>query len=121
MEVLSDEWFARLEGLLRTAPLAQSSSAVGIGQLVLGAPAGDVAYTIVLGGDAPARLERGTLDHAAVTLVEDYATARAIASGASVAEALGEGRIKVRGDANALSAAYELLAGLAPVLSAAAG
>jgi len=52
-----------------------------------------------------------------VTLVTDYETARSIAAGTSTpAAALGDGRLKVRGDTNALLEAQGALAALAPAL-----
>jgi hypothetical protein len=108
---LTSAWFAALEERLATAP-ARTGERIGIGQVITGGPDGDVSYTIVIGGDAPAHIERGTVAQATVTLIEDYDTAAAIATGEPVAGALGAGQIKVRGDANALVAAYDLLAAL---------
>jgi hypothetical protein len=57
-----------------------------------------------------------------VTLVEDFSTAKAIASeSASLPDLLGAGKIKLRGDARALVAAGDLLARLAPLVTAALG
>ena len=114
MEFLSEEYFAALEAHLAAAAPDEEETTVAIGQLVTGAPGGDVAWTVHLGGGAPARLERNSVAHADVTLVEDYETARAIVDGATIAEALRQGRIKVRGDANALALSYARLAAIAP-------
>jgi hypothetical protein len=111
MAFLTSAWFAALEERLSAAP-SGSGDRIGIGQVITGGPDGDVSYTIVVGGGEPARLERDTVAGAAVTLIEDYATAAAIAAGEPAAGALGDGQIKVRGDANALVAAYDLLAAL---------
>jgi hypothetical protein len=79
---------------------------------------GEVRYTVALGGGIPPEVAAGTLEGAQVVLVTDYSTARAIATGDQpLAGALVAGRVKVRGDANALIAAQELLAGLGSALA----
>lgn len=118
---LSDEWLAELaEALRRSAELA-AGPALRLGQIVTDAPtlenAAEVRYTIHLGGGAPAAVTPGSVDEADVVLVEDYETARAIATGTPPASLLAAGRIKVRGDAGALIAAQEQLAGLGEALS----
>ena len=91
LEFLSAEWFARFAAeLARVKPVA-------------GAPQGDVAYTVLV-DDERAELVLGSTDRAAVTLVEDWTTARAIAAGSPVSELLAAGRITLLGDANALLA-----------------
>ena len=115
MEFLSEEYFTALAARLSAAPLDEEADRVAIGQLVTDAPGGDVAWTVHLGGGEPARLERDSLAGADVTLVEDYATARALAGGEGVADALRAGKIKVRGDANTLVAHYARLAALVAV------
>lgn len=132
---LSDAWFDALEHVLEHAleknrgdteepggSTGQSDERLAIGQLVTGAPSGDVGYTIVVGGNMAPELHRGGLALASVTLVCDYRTARAIASGTErPGTALGEGRLKVRGDANVLLRARATLAAIAPALASLAG
>ena len=84
-------------------------------------PDGEVRYTMVLRHDGSALLARDTVETADVVLVEDWGTARAIASGESVSDLLTAGRIKVRGDSRALVAGGEVLARVAPLVGAALG
>jgi hypothetical protein len=117
---LTEEWLDELARALEAAePLAQGPR-FGLGQLVTGAPGGDVAYTLLVGGGEPGELRRG-LEAATVVLVEDYDTAAALVAGDPVADLLAAGRIKVRGDAAALVDAAELVAALGELLSLARG
>ncbi len=103
LEFLSAEWFARFAAeLARVKPVA-GAPPLALGQVVTGAPQGDVAYTVLV-DDERAELVLGSTDRAAVTLVEDWTTARAIAAGSPVSELLAAGRITLLGDANALLA-----------------
>ena len=73
----------------------------------------------MLGRDGSASLTRDSTDAADVTLVEDWPTAVAIGTGtALLADLLAAGKIKLRGDSNALVSAGELLARVAPILAA---
>lgn len=113
--LLSDAWFAELTTRLAAVRLEEASAPFALGQLVLGGPNGDVGYTIVCAsGDATVVRDLTAAD---VTLVEDYATASALASGTPVAELLLAGRIKVRGDLSLLLAADGVLAALASALA----
>jgi len=116
-EFLSDEWFDALAGELAVAGPFASPERLALGQLVLGAPGGDVSYTLVLGGSEPSEVVRGTA-RAAVVLVEDYSTAAAITTGQPASELLAEGRVKIRGDIGALLRTQDLLAAIAPTLAA---
>jgi hypothetical protein len=79
---------------------------------------GEVRYTLAIGGGVPPEVRAGSLAGAQVVLVTDYDTARAIVAGEqTLTAALVAGRIKVRGDANALIAAQELLAPLGSALA----
>ena len=89
---------------------------VVIGQLVTNTAFGDIEYGIAIGGGSAPSLIRELDGSAKVTLVEDYATARAIASGTPAGELLAEGRIKIRGDANVLISTYERLSALSSAL-----
>jgi hypothetical protein len=103
LEFLSAEWFARFAAeLARVEPVA-GAPPLALGQVLTGAPHGDVAYTVLV-DDERAELGLGSTDRAAVTLVEDWTTARAIAAGSPVSELLAAGRITLLGDANALLA-----------------
>jgi hypothetical protein len=121
-ELFSPGWFDRLEAVLRDIPAGdQPEDRVRIGQVVMDAPAGEVAYTVSLGGGAPAELDRAGTDRAAVTLVESYETACALASGSRPDELLAAGRVKVRGDVNALIRAQKGLAAIAEALAGTGG
>ena len=79
---------------------------------------GEVRYTVELSPDGSASVVRGSTEDADVTIVEDFDTARAIATNASsVPDMLNAGRIKLRGDTQALLAAADLLAAVVPLLS----
>ncbi len=135
-EFLSEGWFAAFAAALRSLPITHDAAqpppgGLRLGQIITAVPAdagasgvhnGEVRYTIVLGGDGSGSLVPGSTETADVTLVEDFSTAKAIASeSASLPDLLGAGKIKLRGDAQALVAAGELLARLGPLLSAALG
>ncbi|MDA8292404.1 MAG: hypothetical protein M0Z33_12115 [Actinomycetota bacterium] len=115
-EAFTEQWIEELRARLARLPPHDHPARLALGQLVTGAPGGDVSYTILVGGGEPAELRRG-LDDASVTLVETYETARALASGTPASTLLSEGRLKVRGDSGVLLAAQELLCALAPALS----
>lgn len=121
-DLFGDAWFETLAtALARLAPGASpgdSAPGLALGQIVRGGPAGEVRYTIVLEPDGSASLVRGSVEAAAVTLVEEWSTAQLLATGATtVPEQLNLGRIRVLGDPRALVAASELLAKVAPALA----
>jgi heme-degrading monooxygenase HmoA len=119
---LSDEWLAELAEALRREPRLADGPQLLLGQVVTDIPelenAAEVRYTIRLGGGEPAAVFPGEVSDAQVTLVEDYETARALATGTAAASMLAAGRVKVRGDATALMAAQEQLAALGDALGA---
>jgi hypothetical protein len=119
---LSKEWIAALGELVPGTSPGRSGEAGGslsLGQIVEGAPGGDVMYTIRLGdgaGDAP-RVVEGSVSEADVVLVESYETACGLASGTlSPSEAIRSDRVKVRGAARLLAANQDLLVQLAHAL-----
>ncbi len=114
---LSEQWRAELADTLADADPIVAGPRLALGQMVTGAPWGDVSYTIVVGGGDASQLVEG-VDVAAVVLVEQYDVALAIASGAPSANMLAEGRVKVRGDVGKLIEAEAVLAQLTPVLAA---
>jgi len=114
--ILSEEWLDALHDHVAALGPLDSPTRLALGQLVTGAPGGDVAYTIRVGGGEAGEVRRG-LDGAAVTLVASYEVATAIASGTPAADMLAKGQLKVRGDAGALLGAQDLLAALAPALA----
>ena len=133
-EFLSEAWFDALAGALESLPAnssATGNSGLALGQIVTGVPgAADIAgvrgdevrYTIVVRQDGSASLLRGSTAEADVVIVEDWATAEAVASGtSSVSDMLSAGRIKLKGDTRALVAAGDLLAGIAPAILDALG
>jgi hypothetical protein len=116
LQFLSEEWFARFAELLASVE-PHAAEPLALGQVVTGTPKGTVCYTVFLGASRT-ELCVGSTDDAAVTLVEDWETARAIAAGAPVSELLAAGRITLRGDANALLAGQSQLGALGAALSA---
>lgn len=117
---LSDEWLAELAEALRSEPGLLAGPRLALGQVIDGVPSTEgeeVAFTLFLGGGKDARVSPGTVEEADVVLVESYETARAIASGTPAATLLAAGKVKVRGDANALIAAQEGLSALGDALT----
>jgi hypothetical protein len=116
---LSQQWLESLSQLVGGLEYADDAT-LALGQLVTGAPQGDIGYTIHLG---PAARAVSGVEEAEVVLVESYDTARALAAGElSAADALTAGSIKVRGNAKRLVDAaplLSLLAGAVAVLRAA--
>ncbi len=135
-EFLSETWFEALAAALKKLPpedlLADMpAGGLALGQIVTGVPAvagataaqdGEVRYTIVLRKDGSASLVSGSVEPADVVLVEDWSTANAIVAGtSSLPDLLTAGKIKLRGDSNALVSAGDLLATVAPLLATALG
>ena len=85
--------------------------------MIIDGPQGTVRYTICIGAGRPGELVRDSVETAQVTLVEDYPSALSVHEGASVAELLASGQIKIRGDANALLRASKELAALSQAFS----
>jgi hypothetical protein len=113
---LSEEWFTALASLLDGLELDPSAAPLHLGQEISGSPEGTVRYTIhVEGGHAS--LERGSLERAGATLVEDYQTAAAVATGSPVSEQLSLGRIKLRGNPNSLVEAQAALEAISEALA----
>ncbi|MGD0219158.1 MAG: hypothetical protein ABSC73_01645 [Acidimicrobiales bacterium] len=115
-ELLSDEWFRRFAEAIASLAPAAGEPPLALGVVVTGTPAGTVSYTILI-GDGGASLVVGSTDEAAVTLVEDFSTAQAIAAGTPVSALLEAGRITLRGDAKALIAGVPQLEALVEVLT----
>jgi hypothetical protein len=119
VRLFSDEWFDALEhALARIDTSLLPGGKLALGQIVTGAPAGEIRYTLCFGGHEPATVVRGEVSGALVTLLESYETARAIASGTPVADLLAAGKVKVRGDTNALLGAQESFGPIAEALVA---
>ena len=131
-EFLTEEWFETLVAALASLPANNGpddapKSSLRVGQIVTGVPVSarasdvvdsEVRYTVELSPDGSASVVRGSTEDADVTIVEDFDTARAIATNASsVPDMLNAGRIKLRGDTQALLAAADLLAAVVPLLS----
>lgn len=113
--LFSEAWFSQLSDALSKVEPEQGWPRLDLGISIDDAPNGPVRYTFHIGPEG-AELEIGSVDSAAVTLVETYDTARAIVAGVSVSELLAEGRITVRGDAAALVAAQPPLATISAIL-----
>lgn len=125
----SPEWVAAfnraVEGLdlagVDTRAAAASEGRFRVDQLVHGGPAGDLVVTLVADGGhlklelgAPPTKEDGSASHpqrADVTISLSYANAAAMSKGElDPADALGQGRVRVRGDLAVLVAGQALLA-----------
>ena len=116
-DLLSSEWFADLEQKLASLePIGPDLPRLSLGQVVEDTPAGRVAWTIHVGGGTPSTLEHG-VDHAEVTIIENFETAAALIQGAATSDLLYKGRIKIAGDVAALVAASDVLAQLNAALS----
>lgn len=128
---LSEEWVAAFNaataGVTLTPPgddagLAARSGSFTVGQIVAGGPEGEI-HTLLRVTDG-VTLERvagagsGTpADEPDVTVRLDWDDAVAMATGRlPVAEALGAGRIRVRGDLSVLAAGHAALAEIQPHL-----
>ncbi len=133
-DFLSEGWFAALAAALEELPASQGAAdapagGLALGQIITGVPDGtgiagaqngEVRYTVVLRQDGSASLVPGSTEPADVTVVEEWSTAEAIVSGAkSLSDLLTAGKIKLRGDSNALVSAGDLLARIAPLIAAA--
>ena len=133
-DFLSERWFAALTAALEELPVKHaaadaSAGGLALGQIITGVPDGtgiagaqngEVRYTLVLRQDGSATLVPGSTELADVTLVEDWSTAEAIVSGSrSLPDLLTAGKIKLRGNSNALVSAGDLLARIAPLIAAA--
>ena len=117
LRFLSPEWFARFAEELAAVRPDADVPPLALGQVVTGTPDGTVSYSILVSG-TKAELVVGSTAPAAVTLVEDWPTAQAIAAGTPVSELLAAGRITLRGDANALLAGQQHLETLGKALGA---
>lgn len=116
-QFLSPEWFDALESTLASITTGEAGEpGLTLGQVIQDHPTGTISYTMCLGSGTPGRLVRDSVEDAEVTLVEDFPSALSIHEGASVADLLASGRIKIRGDANALLRAATELAALSQAL-----
>jgi hypothetical protein len=135
-EFLSEGWFEAFAAALRSLPVTGDTAGappagLRLGQIITDVPDeagaagvrnGEVRYTIVLDRDGSGSLVPDSTETADVTLIEDFPTAKAIASeSASLPDLLGAGKLKLRGDARALVAAGDLIARLAPLVATALG
>ncbi len=96
--------------------LAQEHS-IGVTQMVADGPEGDVTYHLQV-GDGTASFGAGTADPEDVKMEQDWATAVAIATGASNAqEAFINGKIRLFGDQQALMASQPVFGALDHIFS----
>lgn len=116
---LTSQWLDELRLRLQAVVIGSAQSPrLALGQIVTGAPAGTTSYTISFGAGQPVTVEPGA-DQAQVTLIEDYQTALRLAEGVPAGELLSLGKVKLRGDVNALLSAAEQLSELADALAGA--
>jgi hypothetical protein len=113
--LFTDEWFARLSEALATVIPEKDWPRLDLGIVINDAPGRPISYTFHIGPEG-AGLQVGSVESAAVIVVESFETACSIDKGASVSELLAEGRITVRGDASALVAAQRPLATISAIL-----
>ena len=117
MRFLSEEWVEAMNEAAAGAEVP-ADAAIVVGQQVSGTPVGDVSYRFAV-GDGALRLTWGTTEGADITLLQDYATAVALARGELAAQqAVAEGRLKLRGDVGALVRNGPSLAAVAGVFRA---
>jgi hypothetical protein len=111
---LSVAWFDEVNRLLPTVP---ADIDLVLEQHVSGGPQGDTAYQVRIGsGVVTVGPPAGPAD---ITLVLDYGTAVALATGAlSTHDAFLAGRVRLRGNVARLDAAGAALAGLADAMAA---
>jgi hypothetical protein len=126
---LSPEWVQSFDDALAALDLTEAIAAAGAGSLA----AADGAFSVVqivteatsethlvltvAEGRAHLRLDPEHTATGTATIVLDHADARALALGAlDPADALAEGRVRVRGDLAALVAGQEVLAAAAALL-----
>jgi hypothetical protein len=120
IEFLSADWFSALDDAARQiappAALAPGQRLV-LGQEVLDPPGGVVRYQIVV-DEHGVRVLCPPEAPADLTFVCDYATAVALAQGATNAqEALMAGRLQLRGDVERFSAARDAVVALGDVFA----
>lgn len=123
---LSAEWVEAFNAAVAGAPvpspaadaaLAARDRTYTVSQQVHGGPHGDVATTLEVSPDG-VRMRPGADDTASVTVAIGWDDAVALASGTlSASEALGTGRIRVRGDLGVLVAGQAVLTELHPYLA----
>ena len=96
--------------------LAQEHS-IGVTQVVTDGPEGDVTYHLQV-GDGAASFGAGAADPEHVKMVQDWATAVAVATGASNAQdAFINGKIRLAGDQQALLGAQPVFGALDQIFS----
>lgn len=104
-DFLTPEWLAELDAAARASDGLTAVAEQGplvVEQRVIGAPAGDACYHLVVDEDG-ARVIEGPAAVRSLALVTDYATAVAINRGESTAQAaIAAGRLELRGGLDAL-------------------
>lgn len=98
---LTAEWLEAMQQLADKAEVPDDAAIV-VAHEVTGTPEGDVRFRFAA-ADGRLSFTWDTTDGADITLLEDYATAVAVARGELPAQqAVAEGRLKLRGDVGAL-------------------
>lgn len=130
LRFLSDEWIAALDDAARSSAALtgvllsdeEGGASVVVQHVVTGVPtttdpAGEVAYHVVL-DDGPTRVSRGRADDPTVTFTQTYDTARAVASGATSAQAaFMAGELRLGGRVDLLLAHHGALTGIDDVFA----
>jgi hypothetical protein len=108
---MTAEWLEAMQRLADKAEVPADFTIV-VAHEVTGSPQGDVRFCFTAAGGRLS-LTWDTTEGADITLLEDYATAVAIARGELPAQqAVAEGRLKLRGDVGALVRSGPALAAL---------
>lgn len=98
---LTAEWLEAMQRLAEKVEVPDDAAIV-VAHEVTGTPDGDVRFRFAA-GDGRLSLTWDTTEGADITLLQDYATAVAVARGELPAQqAVAEGRLKLRGDVGAL-------------------
>jgi hypothetical protein len=119
VDYLSDEWIRALIDAAADTSVDQAAVAepLVIQTIITGAPSDEVAYRLVLDGSSLS-VERGRAPDPTVTFTQTFATAAAVASGRSSAQAaFMAGDIRVGGDVTALIQHRTSLAGFDTVMA----
>ncbi len=111
----TNEWIAQLDDALASSTELSSATAdlaLTVGQHVTEGPNGDLAWTVVI-DHGLAHAHSGSTDSPDVTFTQDYATAKAVATGGMSAQsAFMLGKLRIGGDVAKLmehAAAFDAL------------
>ncbi len=114
------EWLAALGERLQATPVGEiGGQRLRLGLRLTDPDGGSRSFTAVIGGGEPGELLEGERGAPEVVLVESAETAARLAAGASIADELAAGRVKLEGDVSRLLTAERELSALASLLGGA--